>query len=372
MMSNGDYDYEEDVGGDNGVSGAVEVGAGDVEEEDSMKSVVLFDDTTDEEEEEIKEEQEKKMRKDKDKVKKKDKDEEVREEKRKRAKDRRAKKRAECPDHFSKYRVINQVRYWDEFVLEEYEATDVRGACIVSGFFTESIAAGFAAQFLVEELNLPLIGTIHAEKGMPICVVNANQPSDIVRIYGNRSLVVFTSQKILGSDLSKSVVYAVYDYARRHHCDQIITLEAFPKELNIKVDTSDESEIIEKLKKTTLSNKTAHCIRFLTNDAATGKMLHSAGHKQIRGALITGVTGGILAKASTCELKVVGLICPYNPIGGQSRATILLVELVATLANITVQTTILEDEAEEMELEILKQFEKSSKAKPLKHPSMYI
>jgi predicted ATP-grasp superfamily ATP-dependent carboligase len=336
---------------DEGVGGQEEQGMMNGGGQVDVKNVVLFDDTTDEE----------------------SKDDDAG---RKRARELRGKRRNMYPAYCQRNVIIHTARYLDEFVLEEYETIDVRGSTIITGFYTESFAAGLAAKYVVDELNLPLIGTMYAESGMPVCVVNASHPAHVVRIYGNRNLVVFLAQKILESAMNNAISYAIYDFARRHHCSQIIALEAFQKDLSIKVDKEhenvDEFDIMEKLKKTALNDKPQK-LRYLTNDESCANILKSAGHKKIRGAIIMGVTGGIIARASTCgDLKVVALICPYNPLLGQSRASILLVKMVNLLAKVSVDTKTLEEDAEELESQVKKEFDKAIESKPIKHPSMYI
>jgi hypothetical protein len=81
----------------------------------------------------------------------------------------------------------------------------------------------------------------------------------------NRDVVVFTAPKVLGSDMCQAVVYAVFNFAKRHHCSQILAVEAFPKDLNLNVENlKDESALMEKLKKAAGNDKPVQ-VRFLTN-----------------------------------------------------------------------------------------------------------
>eukprot|EP00123_Amoebidium_parasiticum_P016004 comp23241_c0_seq1/m.37939 comp23241_c0_seq1/g.37939 ORF comp23241_c0_seq1/g.37939 comp23241_c0_seq1/m.37939 type:complete len:355 (-) comp23241_c0_seq1:70-1134(-) len=353
-----DLDFDEDIG-EGGVAN-VDVGsAADAAATEEQNTVVLMDDTTDEEEE--REEREKDN----------EEDDPARRKRKAEAKQKRAEKRARNPLSCQRYRVINTVQY-EDVVLEEYDSIDCRGASIVDGFGSEGLATLIAAQYLVDELKLPLIGQMHSASGPPLCVVRWDQPTGAVRIYGDRRLVVFTTPKRIGPEMSSAVVKAIFEFAARHRCTHVFTLEGVADKITIRL-TGQEDNIAKKVTEKIASAK-PRPTRYLTNDETTAHKLKSMGLKEVRGAAISGVTGGILSRAATSELTIVGLIAPVNPMGGDARAALSFVQTIQAVLGdgLHMDLSTLLDQAEDIETEVKKAVKKAAEANPPKHPGMYM
>lgn len=59
-----------------------------------------------------------------------------------------------------------------------------------------------AAEYIIQQLDLPLIGDIISESFPPLTIVKDGIPSHSGRIYGNKDIVVFISDYKFGPELS--------------------------------------------------------------------------------------------------------------------------------------------------------------------------
>lgn len=303
--------------------------------------------------------------------------EEKRRERALRAKAKRAARRAACPVTARKFEVINEVEYEHGTVsLYEYEHIECNGAVVLEGVPSEGLPASIAAQYLVDELGLPLIGEIRGYAEDPVCVVRWSQPSHGLQIYGNQSIVVFTALTAPPPSVALALAPAIFDFARRHQCPHVVTFEGIQEQLSIEVDDpSDEVAIMNLIEKSAMAPK-ARTLRFMTNDTDTSDRLMALACKPLRGAIISGVTGGILARASTSRsVKVTGLLSPFSSFGGHARGALGLVKCLVALFDIQgLDLSTLEEDAEDVEDEIRKVFD-AQKAKATsmqRNSSMYI
>ena len=93
-----------------------------------------------------------------------------------------------------------------------------------------------AANYLVEKLDLPLIGDIVSDDFPLTVAVVDGVPQHPVRIYGNAELVVITSQLKFedesASTIARDLVRAMMDFCTRHKAGLLLTMEVLQMELD--------------------------------------------------------------------------------------------------------------------------------------------
>jgi len=129
-------------------------------------------------------------------------------------------------------------RPFGEVTLTEFATIECDGAAIVECFSSVGLLGIMTGKHLVKHLKLPLIGILQSEHFPVTCVVQNEQPSYPVRIYGDRRLVVFMAEmglKVPPESLS-SVVESIFDFAHRHRCPMIYSIEGIPRPDSFEVD----------------------------------------------------------------------------------------------------------------------------------------
>jgi len=91
---------------------------------------------------------------------------------------------------------------------------------------------------IVKALKLPLIGVICSDHFPVVSVIQNEQPTHPARIYGNHSLVVFISEMPLHAapEIIRSLVECIFDFAHRHRCPMIYSLEGIPAPSTLEIN----------------------------------------------------------------------------------------------------------------------------------------
>ena len=357
--------------------------------------------------------------------------------------------------------VVREIEVGDVTVREFRGVECVKGVPIVEGFPASGLSSSLAANYLVSELDLPLVGEIVSDAFPALGVVSRYAASSGCRIYGDERLAVFVSDyKIKEEEGAVSVladiVDAVLDFANRHGSKLIITAEGLARTSSIKksdYETQEEllaamleqmgdhageeeqEEIkaaieermreaaLEKLrlreeeeakgsgsgspdsaasgggdagaKKKRKSKKKKKKgaedsdsesdeepedgeIRFVCNDSELALRMKALGHRPLREGMLSGVTGGIIARASTTKQTVVCVLSPYDEALPDASATVPIIECIDAILgdDIVIDTLDLEREVRRIERELRKAIEemvpKSGTTSKDRHMSMYM
>eukprot|EP01125_Pyxidicula_operculata_P003015 TRINITY_DN130_c0_g1_i1.p1 TRINITY_DN130_c0_g1~~TRINITY_DN130_c0_g1_i1.p1 ORF type:complete len:407 (-),score=139.10 TRINITY_DN130_c0_g1_i1:81-1301(-) len=129
-----------------------------------------------------------------------------------------------------------------EVSISEFTNCDVDGAPIIECFSSIGLVSVLTGKQLIKDLNLPLIAVLQSEHFQVSCVVASEQPSTPVRVYGNKSLVVFICETNLKvpPEAMRSLVECIMDFAHRHKSPMVFSLEGMPKEEKIELPTGEE------------------------------------------------------------------------------------------------------------------------------------
>jgi len=121
------------------------------------------------------------------------------------------------------------MRHIDKVIVREYIGVEaLKGAPLVEGFASVGMSSALAAGYLVEALGLPQVADIISDDFPAIGDVTKYKMGSGCRIYGDKRLAVIVSDfKISDSNptLQRSLVAAIYDFAYRHKCKFMVTVE---------------------------------------------------------------------------------------------------------------------------------------------------
>jgi predicted ATP-grasp superfamily ATP-dependent carboligase len=268
-------------------------------------------------------------------------------------------------------KVISKIDY-GSLVLREFKNMDCDGAVIFEGFPSggeEQLSlCVMVAHYLIEQLQLPLIGEITSSAYQPVAVVEKGAASHSIRIYGNKHLVVFTSEFPLSEEGENDLVASIMDFAGRHKSPLIVSVKSLDGEpegkskYNIKIEDSEEEEDAPQSKEDILkiiakakSRKVDEKLWFVTNDESFAEKMIKFEHKPIQDVIVSGVSAGLIAESSYSDITVCCLFSPLSDlqkvISIDARVAINVALVVSKLLGetITLDLTKMNEEVAKME-----------------------
>jgi predicted ATP-grasp superfamily ATP-dependent carboligase len=80
-------------------------------------------------------------------------------------------------------------------LLRELDGVEkCRNAPILESFPSVGVTGILATQYIIDQLNLPLVGVVTHMEGTPTSVVMKSQPGPSIRVYGDERLVAWISE----------------------------------------------------------------------------------------------------------------------------------------------------------------------------------
>src|SRR3990167_1918783 len=224
--------------------------------------------------------------------------------------------KAEKASPFFKRPVITHTFEAKTFTAVLYDNSEkARGSPVLVGFPNIGLTPILTVNFLIESLELPLIGNIKAKDSPPVVVISTEGiPSGAIRIYGNDKLTVICSEMKVEGNM-KHLVQAIIKIV--HHLDSsmIWCVEGVGVE---KVDKIEREEM-----------------QYLTSNAELGKELQTLGHKPFSDAMIAGVTGGLLAETAVSEEKfdTTVILVPTSALYPDALSSVIAIRLLSKIHN---------------------------------------
>ncbi|ETO27884.1 nesprin [Reticulomyxa filosa] len=162
-------------------------------------------------------------------------------------------------------RVISRFHYGtnNESHLVEFEGSErVNGSVFIEGVSGVGVTATVVSAYLIKELNLPIVASFESPHLPAMCSIHSFRASPVIRIHGDadgkisfkkKNLIKFFFICVAVGDLPISasekseiiwdITRAFADFARRHRCRHIVTVEGMP----IKNEFDREISKIEKM-----------------------------------------------------------------------------------------------------------------------------
>ncbi|EFC47272.1 COG1938 domain-containing protein [Naegleria gruberi] len=278
-------------------------------------------------------------------------------------------------------------------VLREFDSIECDGTVVIEGFPSEEgMTAIMTANYIIKQLQLPLVGDIVSPYFTPLGVVRDGLPSHGIRIYGNKKIVVFVSEyEIKDPEIQNDVIDAVYDFCQRHRSKCLISVDGLDMDPTVKKQPSDDIKIgiqaaggageegddeegedeegdemmsfededapktTEELLKLLEQEDYKEKVWYVTNNEHYAKKLQEMNATVAIEVACTGISGGILAEAPFRGVPVLSLFAPLNrflKIG--TRASIALIHALNKLisedqTSILIDTSELDKTAKELE-----------------------
>jgi len=220
----------------------------------------------------------------------------------------------------------------DAIRVREFSDIDVDGAVILAGFPSTSLASILTCGYLREQLKLPLVGVISSHGFPPRCIIEKGVPSQSVRIFGDKRLVVVLCEfKIPSNELIHNLTDALLEFADRHKSPMMLTVEGVPVS-----DPSDKK------------------LRFISTERDLSEKLISDEHVPLDEAVVGGVTGALLAEGVLRpETDVSCLLAPTLETFPEAESAVTVVKVIVQYLNtlghkVEVDTAPLENKAGEL------------------------
>lgn len=219
---------------------------------------------------------------------------------------------------FDKKVVIHQMTVGSVKIQLFSAAQGVEGAPILTGFPNIGITPVLTVNYLVEDLDLPLIGSMKATSIPPTSIVSSvGQPCHSIRIFGDHRMVIIASELKIPDGMTQDLVDAIMEVAKYIKASMVYCVEGVPVE---KVDSIEREEM-----------------QFLTNCHDMASRLLELGHSPLHDAVVSGITGGLLSDCS-CVLpdelgiNITCLLAPTSSFYPDAWASVMLIKLLNTLS----------------------------------------
>jgi len=291
----------------------------------------------------------------------------------------------------------------ESYLLECAGAELVNGSLFVQGIKGIGVTASVVSAYLVEELKLPLVAIFHSPNMAAMCSTYCYRPTPPVRIYGNADVCVAVGDlpfsAIDDSALLWYMAQAFCDFARRHRCKHVVTVEGLPIEnelekeiqkiakregldiehhgdeiVGVPRDSSEDemdgakdvlemeqhdqhpqlvisdSEDAEQEEDQKTKDPYA-TIRYITCCETLAKKLYDMGHRPVKTGQILGVTGALLSLSTILsdeDPPFTALLAPDPVNMKDQRGALMAVKLLRDLFGLQLDTTTLDKETQKL------------------------
>ncbi|MES2153980.1 MAG: PAC2 family protein [bacterium] len=228
-----------------------------------------------------------------------------------------------------------------ESPVEVFADVNLKGSVVIVAFPTTGSAGSIAAQYLIRNLSLPLVGHLRLPDLVGLVAIQDGIVTSAVRIFGGEvvckigkecpSIYVVTTELALPPPVLNHLAEAVMHWAARGEAHMLLVLEG--------VGRAEGDDIPD--------------VFAAAADAKVLKMLVKAGIPPMERALIAGITAQILLEAPARGVKAGGLLVEASRDHPDGRAAAALIEAVARMVpDVAVDAKPLLKEAMALEKEI--------------------
>src|SRR4051812_10671957 len=114
--------------------------------------------------------------------------------------------------------------------VHEFEGIQqCNGAVVLDGCYGIGVTSSISSGYLVEQLNLEVVGCISSTRFPALGHVAKGQPLPGCRLYGNSVIIVLVCDfKIVDDALLDSLVDALFAFAVRNNCSEVVTVDGIP------------------------------------------------------------------------------------------------------------------------------------------------
>lgn len=213
-------------------------------------------------------------------------------------------------------------------------ADSAKGAPIFVGFPNIGITPVLAINFLLEDLKLPLIGTIRCTETPPVAVVSSKgQPGPSIRIHGSKDLI------IIGSEMKA-------EGNMKHLLDVIMQVVTH---MESKLIWCVEGVGVEKIDKINREK-----LKYITCNKEIAEKLQTMGHEPFHNAMLAGITGGLITETclSGADFDIAALLVPTCSLYPDAMSSVIAIKTMAKIQAWSSDPKQLEESAKEVEKKV--------------------
>ncbi len=199
----------------------------------------------------------------------------------------------------------------EELVFHLDRPIDLDHGVIIDGFPSVGLVSTIAANYIISQCDLELVGSIHSPL-MPIAaIIRDGVPTEPIRIYHGKGLLVFISEFRPPRELVIPLVNKLLAWEPVAHASQFITLEGLPLP-----EGSDQA---------------TSPIYAVGTTAAMEQQIKDHKFKRLDDGMITGLSGVLLTEGHRRQYPVLCLMAGAHEAFPDARGAARLVEAVDEL-----------------------------------------
>jgi len=247
--------------------------------------------------------------------------------------------------HFRTQKVVKSKSYGEVLVREFASAKNADGAPVLEGFPTISLASILSAAYIREQLKLPLIGVMSCPHFPPRCIIENGTPSHAIRIFGDKRLVVIVCEfKLPNDEIVANVGQAVLDFVKRHSSPFLFAVDGYPSP-----SFGDEEAKL----------------RFVSTAKIFSVAMLEEKLEPLEDAVISGVTGYLLAEGEMTNEKTCCLLAPAAPTIPDANGAVTVVQILTKFLDLDIDLGPLKESAKKLHQSISALVQTSGKSKVL-------
>ena len=228
-----------------------------------------------------------------------------------------------------------------EAVLDAFEHIKAKDALILVAFPTTGQASSIAAQYLVRQLNLPLVGHIRLPEIQNVVAIQEGRVTSLVRLFGGEveckldkrcpRVYVLTGELPMPASVLAGTAELVLEMARQGSAHMVLCLEGV-----VRAEGDDTPDVF--------------CA---SADPDVLKELHARDLPMMERALIGGIAGPLLLGAASKGVRTGALLVEARRDHPDGRAAAALIEALQRIVpNAAMDAGPLQEEALRLEKEI--------------------
>jgi uncharacterized protein len=230
-----------------------------------------------------------------------------------------------------------------KIIIDIKEKTELKDGILVHGFPGPGLAGAIAVNYVMDQLDLPRIGTMSSEVFPALAVVRDYQPGHPMRLHGKDGLLVLASEMAPMDALARLIADSMLKFMQENGIRTIVSLEALvgqqvsqaPGEAQPQLDETTEEAEPE--------------VFVVASTPSLKEQIKKSDLKLFKDGMITGVAGLLLSEGERLGIDVVCILTEANPMYPDARAAARLIETLNKLEYTKVELDTLNRQAEEIE-----------------------
>jgi uncharacterized protein len=217
---------------------------------------------------------------------------------------------------------------------------DLKGYIFLEGFPGAGLVGPMALSYIIDKIDMQLIGYIESDDFPPIVAVHDEKPMPAVRIYANEKFKIVTVLAEFAIPIEQTLEFSniLYNFIKENKLSRIISVGGMP---------SSQQNI---------DNETIFVI--VSNDTLK-KEVQKAGLKSISEGIATGIGAVLMLKSSMDSLSDINILIPIDPNILDPKYAELAIKSLNKLINLNIDVTELDKEAKEVEAKVRELLKKS-------------